>query len=74
MKPKNIPRIVPAPSLTPGLAIIVVSLPDRTIRSQAVMVQPSPGGGVQVAFASGDIIILGARTVVGRIEAQARSR
>jgi hypothetical protein len=66
MKPKNIPHRS-GTIAHPGLATIVVSLRNRT-----VMVQPSPGGGVQVAFASGDIIILGARTVVGRIEAISR--
>ena len=62
------PRIIPASALTPGLATIVVSLPGRTIRSLALMVQPRPNGGVQVAFASGDVITLSPRTMVGRIE------
>ncbi len=63
------PRIIPASALTPGLATIIVSLPGRTIRSCALMVQAQPHGVVQVAFASGDIITLMARTMVGRIEA-----
>lgn len=62
------PRIIPASALTPGLATIIVSLPGRTIRSPALMVQPRPNGGVQVAFASGDVITLSARTMVGRID------
>jgi hypothetical protein len=62
------PRIIPASALRPGLATIVVSLPDRTIRSRALMVQTYPHGVVQVAFASGDVITLMARAVVGRID------
>jgi hypothetical protein len=34
------------------------------------MVQPQDHGVVQVAFASGDVITLQARTMVGRIERQ----
>ena len=63
------PRIIPASALTPGLATIIVSLPGRTIRSCALMVQAQPHGVVQVAFASGEVITLMARTMVGRIEA-----
>jgi hypothetical protein len=61
-------RIIAASSLQPGLATIVVSLPDRTIRSRVLMVQPQPHGVVQVAFASGDVITLMARAAVGCIE------
>jgi|JI9StandDraft_1071089.scaffolds.fasta_scaffold00721_11 hypothetical protein len=61
-------NIIPASSLRPGLATIVVSLPDRTIRSRALMVQAHAHGVVQVAFASGDVITLMARAVVGRID------
>jgi len=61
-------RIVPASALQPGLATIIVSLPNRTIRSRALMVQKQDHGVVQVAFASGDVITLQARTMVGRIE------
>lgn len=61
-------RMIPASELSPGTATIVVSLPDRTIRSRALMVQPQPHGVVQVAFASGDVLTLMARTMVGRIE------
>lgn len=60
-------RVIPAADLTPGLATIVVRLPDRKIRSRAVMVQPQPHGVVQVAFASGDVIALSSRTMVGHI-------
>ena len=66
------PRIIPASALTPGLATIIVTLPDRTIRSRALIVQPQPHGVVQVAFASGDVITLSARTMVGCIERTAR--
>jgi hypothetical protein len=62
------PQIIPASALRPGLATIVVSLPDRTIRSRVFMVQTHPHGVVQVAFTSGDMITLSARTMVGRIE------
>ena len=66
------PRIIPASTLTPGLATIIVSLPDRTIRSRVFMVQVQPHGYVQVAFASGDMITLSPRTMVGSIEQPAR--
>jgi len=62
------PRIIPASALAPGLATIIVSLPDRTIRSRVFMVQVQPHGYVQVAFASGDMITLSSRTMVGSIE------
>jgi hypothetical protein len=68
----NTPRIIPASALTPGLATIIVTLPDRTIRSRALIVQPQPHGVVQVAFASGDVITLSARTMVGCVERTAR--
>jgi len=68
----RVPRIVPATSLQPGLATIVVSLPRRTIRSRVLMVQVHPQGGVQVAFASGDVVTLSERTMVGRIDPPAR--
>jgi hypothetical protein len=59
-------HIVPASALQPGLATIVVSLPDRTIRSRALMVQQHDHGVVQVAFASGDVItLMQARSMVG---------
>jgi hypothetical protein len=67
-------RIVPASALHPGLATIIVSLPNRTIRSRVLMVQKQDHGVVQVAFASGDVITLQARTMVGRIERAARPR
>lgn len=63
-------HIIPASALQPGLATIVVTLPGRTIRSRVLMVQPQDHGVVQVAFASGDVITLQARTMVGRIERQ----
>lgn len=65
-------RIIPASSLAPGLATIIVSLPGRTIRSRVFMVQVQPHGYVQVAFASGDMITLSPRTMVGSIERPAR--
>ena len=66
------PRIIHASTLTPGLATIIVSLPDRTIRSRVYMVQVQPHGYVQVAFASGDMITLSPRTMVGSIEQPVR--
>jgi len=63
------PRIIPASALAPGLATIVVSLPgQRTIRSRVFMVEVQPHGAVNVAFTSGDMITLSARTMVGSIE------
>ena len=62
------PRIIPASALRPGLATIVVSLPGRTIRSRVFMVELRPHGVVNVAFTSGDMITLMARTAVGCIE------
>ena len=63
------PRIIPASALRPGLATIVVSLPGRrTIRSRVFMVELRPHGVVNVAFTSGDMITLSARTMVGSIE------
>lgn len=68
------PRIIPASSLAPGLATIIVSLPDRTIRSRVFMVQVQPHGYVQVAFTSGEMITLSSRTMVGSIERPPRPR
>ncbi len=68
------PRIIPASSLAPGLATIIVSLPDRTIRSRVFMVQVQRHGYVQVAFTSGDLVTLSPRTMVGSIERPARPR
>ena len=69
-----IPRIIPASALRPGLATIVVSLPGRTIRSRVFMVELRPHGVVQVAFTSGDMITLSARTMVGSIERPTQPR
>ena len=70
MTPMTTHHIIPASALTPGLATIVVTLPGRTIRSRVLIVQPQDHGVVQVAFASGDVITLQARTMVGRIDRQ----
>jgi len=61
-------QIIPASALRPGLATIIVSLPDRTIRSCVFMVQAHPHGVVQVAFTSGEMLTLSTRTMVGRNE------
>ena len=63
----NTPRIIRASALRPGLATIVVTLPGRTIRSRVFMVELRHGV-VDVAFTSGDMITLMARTAVGCIE------
>ena len=55
-------------------ATIIVSLPDRTIRSRVFMVQVQPHGYVQVAFTSGEMITLSPRTMVGSIERPPRPR
>ena len=69
------PRIIPASSLRPGLATIIVSLPGRrTIRSRVFMVEVRPHGVVNVAFTSGDMITLSARTMVGSIERPTQPR
>jgi hypothetical protein len=62
------PRIISASALQPTLAIVVVKLPDRTIRSRALMVQAELHGVVKVAFASGDVLTLSSRTAIGIIE------
>ncbi len=67
-------HIIPASALRPGLATIIVTLPDRTIRSCVFMVQVWPHGVVQVAFTSGDMLTLSTRTMVGRIERAAAPR
>ncbi len=67
-------RIIPASALRPSLATIIVTLPDRTIRSCVFMVQVWPHGVVQVAFTSGDMLTLSARTMVGEIEHAAGPR
>ncbi|HEY8379085.1 MAG TPA: hypothetical protein VIK91_21480, partial [Nannocystis sp.] len=61
-----IARIVPASSLQPGPATIVVQLGDRTLRSRVALVDHDPNGVTRVAFASGDIVSFGPRSVVGR--------
>ncbi|WAS96379.1 hypothetical protein [Nannocystis punicea] len=64
----RIHSIIPARELEPGLATIVVRIPGQaTLRSRAVMVQHHDYGVVQVAFASGHILSLSDRTMVGRI-------
>ena len=68
------PRIIPASALRPGPATIVVSLPGRTIRSRVFMVELRPHGVVNVAFTSGDMITLSARTMVGSIERPTQPR
>jgi len=69
------PRIIPASALTPGSATIIVTLPGRrTIRSRVFMVELRPHGVVNVAFTSGDMISLSARSMVGSIEATAQRR
>ena len=74
MKVARQARLIPASALTSGLALIILRLPGRTIRSCAVMVQAQPHGVVQVAFASGDVLTLSARTMVGSIEQPVRSQ
>jgi hypothetical protein len=63
----NTPRIIPASAIRPGRATIVVSLPGRTIRSRVFMVELRHGV-VHIAFTSGDMITLMARSAVGCIE------
>ncbi|MDC0722490.1 hypothetical protein [Nannocystis bainbridge] len=64
----RIHSIIPASELQPGLATIIVRMPGHpTVRSRAVMVQHHGPGVVQVAFASGEILSMSERTMVGRI-------
>ena len=68
-------RIIPASSIMPGPATIIVTLPGRrTIRSRVFMVELRPSGVVNVAFTSGDMIALSARTMVGSIEHEPQRR
>lgn len=67
-------RIFPASQLQPGLATIIVTLPDRTIRSRAVMVQHHGHGTVQVAFECGEILCLRSQSAIGCIEPEKTSR
>ena len=66
------PRIVPAAQLRPGPATVVLALGDRTIRSRVEIAVVEPHGVVRVAFASGDIVTLSTRSVVGVIDPQSR--
>lgn len=67
-------RIFPASQLKPGLAMIIVTLPDRTIHSRALMVQHHDHGTVQVAFECGEILCLSSRSAIGCIEPEKKSR
>lgn len=67
-------RIFPAAQLKPGLATIIVRLPDRSIRSRAVMVQHHGHGTVQVAFECGEILTLSGRSMIGCIEPEKTGR
>jgi hypothetical protein len=61
-------RIILAAQLRAGPATIIVALGDRTVRSRAVIVVVEPHGVVRVAFESGDILILSARSALGVID------
>ena len=61
-------RIILAAELRAGPATIVVALGDRTIRSRAAIVVVEPHGVVRVAFESGDILALSARSALGVID------
>jgi len=65
-------EIIRATSLQPGLDLIIVRLPQKTIRSRAIMVEQQPHGCIQVAFESGDVLTFVSRSVVGRIPRTAR--
>ena len=68
------PQIIPARELTRGPATVVFRLPGRTIRSHVALVSHEPGGIVRVAFASGDIVSLSERAMVGVIPPTSRTR
>lgn len=61
-------RIVPAAELRPGPALVVLALGKRTIRSRVEIVVVEPHGVVRLAFASGDIVTVSVRAVVGVID------
>ncbi len=61
-------RIILAAELRAGPATIIVALGDRTIRSRAAIVVVEPHGVVRVAFESGDILSLSARSALGVID------
>lgn len=65
-------RIVPAHQLRAGPATVVLPLGDRTIRSRVEIAVVEPHGVVRVAFASGDIVTLSTRSVVGVIDPRGR--
>lgn len=67
-------RIVPAAELRPGPALVVLALGERTIRSRVEIAVVEPHGVVRVAFASGDIVTLSVRAVVGVIDPPANRR
>jgi hypothetical protein len=67
-------RIIRASELRPGLATIVASLPGRTIRSRAVMVEHHGHGTVQVAFECGEIVSFAGRSALGYIEPEKTTR
>lgn len=58
------PRLIPARELTVGPATVIFRLPGRTLRSRVELVVHEPGI-VRVAFASGDILSLSERAMVG---------
>lgn len=61
-------RIIPAAELHPGPTLVVLALGERTIRSRVEIALVEPHGVVRVAFASGDIVTLSVRAVVGVID------
>jgi hypothetical protein len=61
-------RIVPAAELRPGRALVVLALGEHTIRSRVEIAVVEPHGVVRIAFASGDIVTLSVRAVVGVID------
>ena len=64
-------RIVRASSLRPGLATVVLVLPNKTIRSCVAMIDARETH-VQIAFMSGDIVSLPANAVVGVVDTPRR--
>ena len=67
------PRLIPARELTVGPTTVIFRLPGRTLRSRVELVVHEPGI-VRVVFASGDILSLSERAMVGVLPSPPRAR
>lgn len=67
-------RMIRAGDLKQGMAVIIIRLPGRTIRSRVEMLQPIPPDLIKVAFSTGDIITFSTRSMLGWIAPRAAAR